>query len=310
MKNLHFLISLITNENDYQLEQAKAADDAARKLGATAQIIYAGNDSINQSQQLLSIIQSSGAHPDAIIVEPVGGTGLPHVARAAVGAGMGWVVLNREADYISELRRNTQAPVFCVSANHLEAGRIQGQHLAAFVPKDGNAFYIQGPSTTAASRQRTLGMEQTKPAGIKLTCFRGNWTEESAYKAICSWMKLSTSKKAQIDMIVAQNDDMAMGARKAFQEQPDLEVRDRWLNLPFSGCDGLPKTGQAFVRSGLLAATIVIPPNTSVAMELFAESTRTAKQPSDLVLTTPVSFPSLEQLSASAAAKGNIPAIS
>src|SRR5215469_8231834 len=127
MKNLHFLISLITNENDYQLEQAKAAEEAARKLGATTQIIYAANDAINQSQQLLGVIQSSGAHPDVIIVEPVGGTGLPHVARAAVGAGMGWVLLNREADYISELRRTSQAPIFCVSANHLEAGRIQGQ---------------------------------------------------------------------------------------------------------------------------------------------------------------------------------------
>lgn len=235
--------------------------------------------------------------------------GFPHVARAAVAGGMGWVVLNCEAGYISELRRTSRAPVFCVSSNHLEDGRLQGQHLAAFVPKDGTAFYIQGPSTTATARQRTIGMEQTKPAGIKLVYLKGNWTEESAYKAACSWMKLSTSKKAQIDMVVAQNDDMAMGARKAFQEHADLEVRDKWLSLPFSGCDGLAKTGQAFVRSGLLAATIVIPPNTSVAMELFAESSRTGKQPSDLVLTTPVSFPPINQLASSAVVKSNIPAM-
>lgn len=307
MKN--FLVSLITKENHYQLEQAKSAEETARKLGAIAQIIYAGNDAINQSQQLLGVIQSSRAHPDAIIVEPVGGTGFPHVARAAVAAGMGWVVLNREAGYISELRRTSRAPVFCVSSNHLEAGRLQGQHLAAFVPKDGTAFYIQGPSTTATARQRTIGMEQTKPAGIKLVYLKGNWTEESAYKAVCSWMKLSTSKKAQIDMVVAQNDDMAMGARKAFQEHADPEVRDKWLSLPFSGCDGLARTGQAFVRSGLLAATIVIPPNTSVAMELFAESSRAGKQPLDLVLTAPVSFPPINQIASSAVVKTNIPAM-
>lgn len=303
MKNLNFLISLITNENDYQLEQAKAAEDAARKLGATVQIIYAGNDAINQSQQLLNVIQSSGSHPDAIIVEPVGGTGLPHVARAAVNGGMGWVLLNREAEYISELRRTSGEPVFCVSANHLEAGRIQGQHLSAFVPTGGTAFYIQGPSTTAASRQRTLGMEQTKPAGIKLIYFKGNWTEESAHKAVCSWLKLSTSKKTQLDMVVGQNDDMAMGARKAFQEQADPEVRDKRLSLPFSGCDGLPKTGQAFVRSGLFAATIVIPPNTRVAMEIFADSVRAGKQPSDLMLTTPLSFPPVDELTSSASGR-------
>jgi ABC-type sugar transport system substrate-binding protein len=306
MKKLNFLVSLITNENDFQLEQAKASEDAARKLGVSVQITYAANDAINQSQQLLSVIQSSGEHPDAIIVEPVGGTGLPHVARAAVSAGIGWVVLNRETDYISQLRSVSPSPVFCVSANHLEAGRIQGQHMAAFVPKDGTAFYIQGPSTTAAARQRALGLDQTKPVGIKLIHFKGNWTEESAYKAVSSWMKLSTSKKTQIDMVVGQNDDMAMGARKALQEQADMEVRDKWLSVPFSGCDGLQKTGQAFVRSGLFAATIVIPPNTSVAMELLTECFRSGKQPSELVLTTPVSFPPLEDLGPSAFSKSTL----
>ena len=104
-------------------------------------------------------------------------------------------------------------------------------------------------------------------------------------------------------MVVGQNDDMAMGARKAFQDHADPDVRDKWLGLPFSGCDGMPKTGQAFVRSGLLAATIVVPPNTSVAMEIFAQSIQSGKQPSDLVLTTPVSFPPLEELASAASAR-------
>ncbi len=305
MKKLNFLVSLITTDNDYQVEQAKAAESMAQRIGASVQIIYAGNDAINQSQQLLSVIQSADSHPDAVIVEPVGGTSFPHVARAAVSAGFGWVVLNREADYICELRRASRAPVFCVSANHLETGRIQAQHLATFVPKDGTALYIQGPSTTAAARQRTLGMEQAKPAGIKLIYLKGNWTGDSAYKAVCSWMKLPTSRNTPIDMVVAQNDDMAMGARKAFQDHAGAEVRDKWLGLPFSGCDGIPKTGQAFVRSGLLAATIVIPPGTSVAMEIFAQSLQSGKQPSALVLTTPVSCPAVEELATTTEARNS-----
>jgi len=102
MKKLKFLISLTTNDNDYQIEQAAAADEAARRLGVDVQIIYAENDSITQSQQILSVIQSrSDAHPDGIIFEPVGGTALPQVARAAVSAGISWVVLNRNVDYIA-----------------------------------------------------------------------------------------------------------------------------------------------------------------------------------------------------------------
>jgi len=49
--------------------------------------------------------------------------------------------------------------------------------------------------------------------------------------------------------------------------------------IPFLGCDGLPKTGQDWVRSGLLAATVYIPPNVSQAMELMMKSIATGMHP-------------------------------
>lgn len=300
MKKLNVLVSLITSDNDYQVEQAKAAEETAQRLGVLAQIVYAGNDAINQSQQLLSVIQSSGNHPDGIIVEPVGGTAFPHVARAAVTAGIGWCVLNRETDYVNELRRSSRVPLFSVTSNHLEVGRIQGRQVAALVPKGGTVIYIQGPSTTAAARYRALGIEQTKPANVKLLQFKGNWTAESAYKAMSSWMQLSTSKKTPVDLIASQNDDMAMGARRAIQEHADPAVKEKWLRLPFTGCDGLPNTGQAFVRSGLLAATVVMPPNTSVALEMLVEGIRTGRQPTELFLTSPTSLPPIDELASAA----------
>lgn len=300
MKKLNVLVSLITSDNDYQVEQAKAAEETAQRLGVFTQIVYAGNDAINQSQQLLSVIQSSGNHPDGIIVEPVGGTAFPHVARAAVTTGIGWCVLNRETDYVNELRRSSRVPVFSVTSNHLEVGRIQGRQVAALVPRGGTVIYIQGPSTTAAARYRALGIEQTKPANVKLLQFKGNWTAESAYKAMSSWMQLSTSKKTPVDMIAAQNDDMAMGARRAIQEHADPAVKEKWLRLPFTGCDGLPNTGQAFVRSGLLAATVVMPPNTSVALEMLVEGIRTGRQPTELFLTSPTSLPAIDELASAA----------
>ena len=89
MKKNRFLLSLTTRDNDYQIEQAVSAEDSARRLGVELQIIYADNDAITQSQQLLKIIQSSSpdSRPDAIVFEPAGSTGLPQVARAAVSAG-------------------------------------------------------------------------------------------------------------------------------------------------------------------------------------------------------------------------------
>lgn len=117
MKRLRFLVALITDDNDFQVEQARAAEATAQRLGVDVEVVYAANDSINQSQQLLNVIQGDASkHPDAIIFEPVSGTALPHVGRAAAAAGIAWVVLNRQAEYLAELRRTSRAPVFCVSS--------------------------------------------------------------------------------------------------------------------------------------------------------------------------------------------------
>src|SRR5260370_19001474 len=115
MKKLRFLVSLTPRENDYQLEQAAAAQDASRRLGADLEILYADNDAITQSTQILKAIQAAPElRPDAIVFEPVGGTSLPQVARTAVCAGISWAVLNREAEYLTYLRKTSHNPLFFI----------------------------------------------------------------------------------------------------------------------------------------------------------------------------------------------------
>lgn len=305
MNKLNFVVSLTTNDNDYQQEQAASAEDAARRLGVGIQIIHAENDSITQSQQLLKIIQSDAAsRPNAIIFEPVGATALPQVGRAAAAAGIGWVVLNRDTDYISELRKTAKAPVFAITSDHEEIGRIQGRQLAALLPRGGGVLYIEGPSESSAARQRTSGMQETKPPEIQIRALKAQWTETSAFKVVGSWLRLSTSREARIDLIAAQDDSMAMGARKAFQEHSSDSDREKWLKLPFTGCDGLPRTGQAWVRNGTLAATVVVPPNTGLAIDMLVQAIRTGVQPPVCKLTVPTSFPSIEALAGNRAGRG------
>lgn len=296
MKKLNILVSLPTNDNDYQIEQANSAKDAARRLNVDVEIIHADNDAITQSQQLLKVIQSSVGHPDAIVFEPAGGTGFPQVAAAAVAAGLGWVILNREVDYIGELRKACKAPVFSITSNHEEIGRLQGRQFAALLPDGGCVLYIQGPSGSSAAQQRTTGMYETKPANVQVRTLKGKWTEVSSYQAVSSWLRLRTSREMHIDLVAGQDDSMALGARKAFQEETSITERERWLSLPYTGCDGLPQTGQAWVRSSLLAATIVIPPNTGMAIEMLVHAINAGTQPPECTFTVPESFPPLEVL--------------
>src|SRR5258708_9531523 len=147
MKKLRFLLSLTNDDNDYQIEQTSSAQHAARKLGVDLEVVYAGNDGIRQSQQLLSSIQSSTApRPDAIIFEPAGSTAHPQIARAAATGGIGVVLLNRDAEYIAELRRVFHVPAFALTSNHEQIGRIHGHERSALLPAAGIALYPQTPA--------------------------------------------------------------------------------------------------------------------------------------------------------------------
>jgi ABC-type sugar transport system substrate-binding protein len=267
----------------------------AARLGIKIQIIYADNDAVNQTQQLIKIIQDPIQHPTAILVEPVG-TGMPQVAKAAVGAGIGWGIINSDPDYISELRRSGGLPVFSVSTDQSEVGRIQGQQLGVLVP-EGNVLYIEGPSNSMATQLRTKGMLSTKPSGVELKMLKGDWTERSANHAAKSWLSLGSSRQLQIRAVICQNDSMAIGARKALADLTDKD-RELWANTPFTGCDGVTKTGQEWVRRGLLKATIITAPAAGIALEILAKAVHSGSLPPDRTLIPPKSFPAVQELRA------------
>jgi ribose transport system substrate-binding protein len=287
------VIALTTRDNDYQAEQSASAAEVASRLGVKINVIYADNNAVDQCQQLVKVIQEKAQRPDAILVEPVG-TPMYQVAKAAVAAGIGWGILNREADYIPELRRTAPIPVFAVSPDQEEVGRIQGKQLAAFAP-EGNILYTEGPSASSAANLRTKGMLSTKPRKVEMKVLKGDWSERSAHQAVTSWLSLSTSSQLHIRAVVCQNDAMAMGAREAFASLPEA-ARERWLNTPFMGCDGVTKTGQEWVRSGQLRATVVIPPMAGLALEMLVKAVSTGSMPAERTLCAPRSFPAIAEV--------------
>ena len=159
MKKLRFLVSLITKDNDYQLQQAASAESSARELGIDLDIAYADGDTITQSTQVLKAIQAQpNLRPDGIIVEPAGGTGLPQVAKAAIEVGVAWGLVNHDAGYVAELRRTSKVPIFMVTSDHTEIGRIQARQLAALIPDGGGVLYIIGPTESASVQRPQSGI--------------------------------------------------------------------------------------------------------------------------------------------------------
>jgi len=190
--------------------------------------------------------------------------------------------------------------VFTVSTDHDEVGRIQGEQIGKLLPRGGAVLYVQGPSDNKAAVRRAAAMQAAKPANVEVRVLKGLWTEESAYNSVASWLKLNVNKEATCSLVAAQNDAMAIGARRAFQEISAGAERDRWLSLPYIGCDGLPSTGQEYVHRGVLAATVAIPANAGQAVKAMVNALRSKQQPQECIYVSASSYPQLASLAPAA----------
>lgn len=301
MDTLRVLLSLITRDNDYQREQASVAEATARRLGLSLQVIYADNDAIGQARTILAAIHSpEGERPGAVIVEPVG-TEMLSVAETAVEAGVGWIVLNREADALVPLRLKTSVPVGSVECDNVEIGRIQARQFAALLPQGGTVLYVEGPATDVAKQRRT-GLDEALTPSIKIQSGRGKWTEESGQEVVASRIQMQGHSAPSFGLIGCQNDAMAMGARKAVEALPAGTQREQWQRIPLTGVDGVPTTGQVWVQRGALVATVVTPALTGVALELLAKAVASRTQVPERTLVDIASYPPIDELRRTAGA--------
>jgi ribose transport system substrate-binding protein len=279
----------MTTDNGYQCAQLDAAQAAATRLGVEVEILDADNDAVTQTQQILTAVQRKNDRPEAIICIAVG-SGMPQVAQAAAAAGIGWAIVNREVDYLEELRRKHGVIAFSVRSDDQAIGRIMGQQAAALLPQGGSVLYLTGPSSSDVSQLRLTGFQSTRPENIKVRTISGQWTRESGRHAITSLLQLSTSAMTNIDLVICQNDDMAEGARQAF-----LDAGQHWNHLRFTGVDGLPEGGQILVQQLKLSATVVVPTTADVALEAFVAAKKGMAPPLHISV-EPSSFPAVERI--------------
>jgi len=289
------VVSLLDEAQEFQRFQAEDARRQAVASGVDVQILYAENNPILQIQQLYKTMQGD-ARPDAIIVETVTGEGLERVARAAVRANIGWVLINRQVPYLAALRQmHPDLPIGSVSTDQLEIGRLQGRQFRALVPSlEGFILYVQGPPDTSAAQQRLAGAtEALKGTRLELKVVDGQWTDDSSEVAVRRWLRLKKYDTHRPAVVGCQNDHMAFGARRALM---GVEAAADLARIPLTGVDGLPESGQRLVKVGQLAATVVVPSNTGPAIRLLADRlVRGAAFPAETLL-APASYPDMATL--------------
>jgi ABC-type sugar transport system substrate-binding protein len=287
------LVSLLSEEQDFQVMQAEDARTAGRRLGIDVEVAFAENHAVVQIQQLFKAIHApEGERPVAIIVEPAVGEAFARVARNAVRANVGWLLVNLRPGYVDELRAShPRLPVAMIGGDHVEVGRIQGRQCRALLPDGGRVLSVQGPIDSTVTQQRAEGLQEVLGEGFEVRVLNGDWSAASGDKAVMAWLRLKSAEAFQPDVVAAQNDRMAAGVRRAFTtNRPD------WAEIPYLGCDGLPDGGQKQVDEGALAGTVVLSSNTGPALELVSRWLETGEVPPRELVLSPRSYPAETEL--------------
>ena len=178
---------------------------------------------------------------------------------------------------VFERKTNSKKYTASVSADNYEMGNILADHIARKLNGTGNIIEVKGLEGSSPSIDRHNGFQDgiAKHPGIHVIgTAQGDWTEQSAYFSVKNMLAgMSPSAIDGIDYVFAQNDRMAMGARKAFIEYQKSNPTARQQLPLFSGIDGLsgPDGGIRLVCDSILDATYIYPTLGDQLLELAVD---------------------------------------
>ena len=184
--------------------------DAIRKEAKKEDIDLIESDSQGKAENQISQVENFIARGvDAIILNPYDKEGSAPAVDIAVREKKPIIVLN---SIVSNLEKANAY----VGSNDAEAGRIAAQYIVNLLGNKGNYAIIHGPNGHSAEIQRTIGIKEvlSKYPDVHVVFEQSaNWDRTQALTLMENW--LNSGKK--IDGVIAQNDEMALGAYKAIE---------------------------------------------------------------------------------------------
>ncbi len=183
--------------------------EAAKDPDLDVTVTVADNDPAKQLSQVKSAIAD---HAAAIIILSVNGDTAKAVADVTGKSGTPLVYLNR----LPPIDRFS-GPVAIVSSNDLVAGRLQARLIAERIGNSGNVVILRGEDGHPAAAQRTQGVKEILSQRFGITVIEeatGSWKREEGERLVTEWLQ----KGKPINAILANNDEMAIGAIAALQK--------------------------------------------------------------------------------------------
>ncbi|MEY3527257.1 MAG: hypothetical protein RL543_196 [Pseudomonadota bacterium] len=229
---------------------AKGMTDHTGKLpGVKLQLEDAKNDVANQLSQVQNFIASG---VDAIVVNAVDTSATQAMTDAAAKAKIPLVYVNRQPINIDTL---PDGQAF-VASNEVDSGTLQTKEVCRILKEKGkgkgaNIVVLVGELSNQAAVQRTKDIHDviaTPDCSFMKVVEEqtGGWKRDAGQDIVTNWI----SKGVKFDAIIANNDDMALGAVNALKKN-GISTKD----IPVSGIDATQEALKA-MQDGDLAVTV------------------------------------------------------
>ncbi|WP_122456532.1 sugar ABC transporter substrate-binding protein [Pseudomonas viridiflava] len=243
-------VSIARVDDNFMTYVRNGLDDASRQEGVQIQFEDAQGDVVRQLNQVQGFLNQK---VDAVIVLPVDTSATASMTRAAVAAKIPLVYVNRHPD-----ERKLPTGVVTVASNDIEAGQLQMRYLAEKLGGKGTLAIIMGDLAQNATHDRTEGVKQILKdyPNIKVVEQQSaEWQRSKGMDLTSNWLLAGS----RFDAIIANNDEMAIGAAMALQQAGKAKGE-----VAIVGIDGLPD-GLAAIKRGMLVASVFQDPKAQAA---------------------------------------------
>lgn len=248
-------VTIYKYDDNFMSLMRQEIEKEAKAVGGVDLLMNDSQNAQSIQNDQVDVLISKGVKALAInLVDP---SAAPTIIGKAKPEGIPVVFFNKDP---GDKAIGSYDKAFYVGTNPQESGVIQGELIAKHwkanpaydLNKDGKIQYVMlkgEPGHPDAEARTKYSVEQLNKLGIQteeLFVDTGMWDAALAKDKVDAW--LSSSKASNIEVVIANNDGMAMGALEA--------AKAHGKKLPIFGVDALPEVLQ-LIQKGEIAGTVL-----------------------------------------------------
>jgi inositol transport system substrate-binding protein len=242
-------VSMAKFDDNFLTVLRNGIEAQSKEMGVDVQIEDAGNDVAKQLDQIKNFAASGVS---AIIVNPVDTSATQAMSDAAAAAKIPLVYVNRQPVNVDTMPDNQAF----VASNEADSGTLETKEICRLLKAAGkteaNIYVMEGELSNQAAVQRTKDIHEVMAGpdcGVKLNIIdeqTANWSRDEAQSLMTNWI----SAGKPYDAVIANNDEMAIGAAQA------MKAANVDMKVMINGGVDATQDALAAMQAGDLDATV------------------------------------------------------